>query len=347
MNLLLCTQAVDKDDRVLGFFHAWIVEFAKHYDQIAVICLKEGAHSLPSNVHVYSLGKEKGPPHFKKLVYAIRFIRFAWRLRRTYQAVLVHMNQEYVLLMGIPWKFLRKRVYLWRNHYAGGFLTALSVWMSTKVFCTSRHSYTARFKKTTIMPVGTDADFSGPISYQNRTPRSILSMGRIAPSKRVHTIVDALGYLAAHNVPYTATIVGNADEGSEGYRAKLIERVQRLGISAVTMFTPAVPKQETHKQYRAHEIFVNASPSGMLDKTIFSAIGNGCLPLSSSLDLRDLLDDRFYFPEGNAKILAQKLTFLLALSQDEKFKIAETLRERIGKTHSLGELGKRIAEEII
>src|SRR3989344_2582413 len=99
MRLLICTQAVDKDDRVLGFFHTWLIEFAKHFKQITIICLKEGAHTLPNNVLVYSLGKEKGhPPHLSKLVYAWRFVRLAWKLRKNYDAVFVHMNQEYVLL---------------------------------------------------------------------------------------------------------------------------------------------------------------------------------------------------------------------------------------------------------
>ena len=131
------------------------------------------------------------------------------------------------------------------------------------------------------------------------------------------------------------------------YLDKLLARAAELGIDANTKFLQAVPKQDTYKQYRAHEIFVNASPSGMLDKTIFSAIGNGCLPLSSSLDVRDMVEERFYFPEGNAKVLAQKLNSLLSLSQDEKFRLAHMLRERIGKAHSLEELGKRIAEEVV
>ena len=60
--LLITTQAVDLDDPVLGFFHRWIEEFAKHCESISVICLKEGRHDLPDNVHVYSLGK----PSFAK-----------------------------------------------------------------------------------------------------------------------------------------------------------------------------------------------------------------------------------------------------------------------------------------
>src|SRR5207253_2282516 len=145
------------------------------YERVSVICLYEGAHSLPSNVHVYSLGKEKGSAG--RWTYALRFLSSIWRLRKEYDAVFVHMNQEYVLIGGLLWKSLGKRIYLWRNHYAGSFLTNVAVWLSDKVFCTSRSSYTARFSKTVIMPVGVDTGLFKSIDAI-RAPRSILSIGR-------------------------------------------------------------------------------------------------------------------------------------------------------------------------
>src|SRR3989338_44123 len=60
MRILIVTQAVDSADSDLGFFHRWIEEFAKRFERVIVICLKEGQHRLPENVSVYSLGKESG-----------------------------------------------------------------------------------------------------------------------------------------------------------------------------------------------------------------------------------------------------------------------------------------------
>ena len=57
MRLLICTQTVDLNDPVLGFFHGWIAAFSRHCESVHVICLKEGRHSLPANVFVHSLGK--------------------------------------------------------------------------------------------------------------------------------------------------------------------------------------------------------------------------------------------------------------------------------------------------
>ncbi len=52
MKLLILTQKVDINDDVLGFFHRWILEFAKHYEYITVIALEIGEYNLPENVKV-------------------------------------------------------------------------------------------------------------------------------------------------------------------------------------------------------------------------------------------------------------------------------------------------------
>ena len=59
MKLLIVTQAIDSEHPILGFFHRWVEEFAKHCEHVHVICLQAGKHSLPANVTVHSLGKER------------------------------------------------------------------------------------------------------------------------------------------------------------------------------------------------------------------------------------------------------------------------------------------------
>ena len=59
MKLLILTQKVDKNDPILGFFHRWVEEFARHCEQVTVIALGVGEYDLPQNVRVFSLGKEQ------------------------------------------------------------------------------------------------------------------------------------------------------------------------------------------------------------------------------------------------------------------------------------------------
>src|SRR5690349_983344 len=101
MRLLIITQKVDSKDPILGFFHRWIVEFAKNTTKVSVVCLSKGVFNLPSNVSVYSLGKERGG---NRISYTYNFFRYIWTLRHEYDAVFVHMNPIYVLLGGFFWK---------------------------------------------------------------------------------------------------------------------------------------------------------------------------------------------------------------------------------------------------
>jgi len=94
MKLLICTQVVDKNDPVLGFFVRWIEEFQKHCE-VEVISLKD-------------LGRGG------------RLLR-TWRLLRRastgrYDAVFVHMNPEYLVAAGWLWKLRGKKTGLWYTH---------------------------------------------------------------------------------------------------------------------------------------------------------------------------------------------------------------------------------------
>ncbi len=262
--LLILTQAVDREDPVLGFFHRWIEEFARHYEQVTIICLRKGDYELPSHVKVLSLGKEEGKG---RLTYLLRFYRFIWQERKNYDAVFVHMNQEYVLLGGLPWRFLGKRVYLWRNHAKGNILTRLAIILSRKVFCTSPQSFTARFLKTHIMPAGVDTDFFKPSESVIRKPNSILFLGRIAPVKRVLEFVEWFNGLGEE---FTATIAGAALPADEVYEAE----VRRIASPRIR-FVGAVGAEQARDLYRTHEVYVNKTPAGSFDKTIVEAAACG------------------------------------------------------------------------
>jgi len=339
MRLLIVTQTLDRSDPVLGFFHRWIEELAKHFERIHVICLKEGTHSLPQTVTVHSLGKEGGASRLK---YVVRLFRYIWKLRNEYDAVFVHMNQEYVLLAGLFWRVSGKRIYLWRNHYAGSMMTNLAVALSTKVFCTSRFSYTAKFNKTIVMPVGIDTNVFKPIGL-SRKVGSILSLGRIAPSKRVDVLIEAVDILKQKSIDVEAHIFGDALPKDADYRASLLKRIGELGLTNI-QFHAGVPNDETPKIYSAHDVFVNCSGSGMYDKTIFEAAACGCLVLASSRDFSELAPD-FSFAEGDSEELAARIEQLMSLSEADRESARDDMRA-LAERHSLQELGRRLAEVV-
>jgi glycosyltransferase involved in cell wall biosynthesis len=335
MKLLIVAQAVDKQDPVLGFFVAWIHALAERADHVEVICLKKGTYDLPENVKVHSLGKEDRS--VSRLLYAWRFLKLAWRLRKEYDTVLVHMNQEYVLIVGWLWRLLGKRVYLWRNHYAGSLLTDVAALFCTKIFCTSRHSYTAKFKKTIFMPIGVDTERFTPDERMVRVPRSILWLGRIAPSKRVEMVVEALSALSKKGIPFSATILGSPLPQDRTYYDTLVGRVAELGLASHVTFVPAISNNKTPDMYRAHAIFVNTSPSGMFDKTILEAAACGCRVLTTSDDVREAFGEMAYV--ASSQTLAKRLEEFIQEGAPAK---SEVFVAR----HSLKSLTERLVHEM-
>jgi len=339
MKLLVIAQAVDTEDPVLGFFVHWIAELAERAELVTVICLKEGKHALPENVRVHSLGKEEGVGRFE---YIKRFYSYIWKFRRDYDSVFVHMNEEYVLLGGLFWRLWSKGVYMWRNHYAGSWRTWIATLFCTKIFCTSKHSYTARFKKTMLMPVGIDLERFNEASAVVREPRSVLFLARIAPSKRPEMFIDALGEVLARGISFTASLYGSPLPEDQSYAESLKTRAESLGLRDRLRFHTGISNDETPALYQAHDIFVNCSPSGMFDKTLFEAAACGCRVIASSDDFHDAAGDEAYAPDTEA--LADRLIDALTADDDA---IARTRiqMQALARGESLGTWADRVIIE--
>jgi glycosyltransferase involved in cell wall biosynthesis len=294
--LLFVTQVMDQHDSVLGAYHGWVGQLAARMESVTVICLFEGTHSLPSNVTVYSLGKERG--RVAPYVYALRFLALVWKLRRNYDTAFVHMNQEYILCAGVLWKLLNKRIYLWRNHYAGSLLTDVAALFCEKVFCTSRHSYTARYQKTVFMPVGVDTHQFSAIEGVARGRHSILFLARMSPAKRPDMLIEALSMLKERNTDWQASFYGSPTPAHADYYEHLQAQVRERGLSEQITFYPEVPNDRTPDIFAAHELFINCSPSGMYDKTLFEAAAAGCTVLATSEDWKRLAGEQYWFTDS-------------------------------------------------
>lgn len=267
MKLLIITQKVAKNDPILGFFHRWIEEFSKHYESIVVICLEAREFDLPNNVRVLSLGKDKSVKHqvFNKGKYIYRFYRYIWQERKNYDAVFVHMNQEYVILGWKFWKLWGKKIYLWRNHAHGNLLTRFALLVSDKVFYTSPQSYTARFKRAVQMPIGIDTEFFKPDPTIARMPNSVLFLGRIAPVKKVLEFID---WVKDKNC--TVTIAGPIFTKDKKYGELVLK-----SLTPTIKYIGPVTQEEARRLYQSHEIYVNFTPAGSMDKTIIEAAACG------------------------------------------------------------------------
>jgi len=345
MNLLILTQKVNKNDPILGFFHNWILEFAKNIDKVSVICLEKGEFDLPQNVKVYSLGKESGR---SKIKYVKNFFNLILGLHKEYDAVFVHMNQEYVLLGGFFWRIMRKKIYFWRNHPEGNFFTRMAILLSNKVFCTSKTSFTAKFKKTTLMPVGIDTEV---FKSEIRNPKSeiknkILFLGRMDPIKKPDLLIEALDILNKKNIDFVCDFYGDPTLNTGDYYESLKKEVEKSSLKSKINFYKAVANYETPKIYSEHSIYVNLTPTGSFDKTILEAASCGCLLVVANKSLSGEIDDRM-ITKVNPSDIAEKINFWLKTSDVLNKEACQKLIDYVINKHSLKVLTEKLYEKIL
>lgn len=334
MRLLIFTQTVDHTDPFLGFFHQWVAEFAKHCEQVHVICLKEGIHDLPDNVTVHSLGKESG---ISRVKYILRFYQYLWTLRHQYDAVFVHMNPEYVILGGLWWRLWGKYLMLWHNHPRRSLMHTLAGRLAHVVFYTSPHAASSHLPNAEHMPAGIDTELFASTGV-SRDRRAIYLQGRVAPSKRVHICLEALRIIREH-IPATLTIVGPEDPE---YGKRL--RTQYADLLADGAVTFAGPKRntETPALYSAHGVAVNLAASGHFDKTVLEAMSCETPVVIGSSGFEGLVPAEWVVPQDESLALATALKKMILLPDDQYQALGAAERALVVASQGLSMLVNRI-----
>ena len=333
MRLLVVTQAVNLDNQAMGFFHGWIEELAKYSETIHVICLEEGRRTLSPHVHVHSLGKEGGRSRLK---YIFRFYRYIFSLRNDYDVVLVHMNSEYVVLGGLFWKMMGKRIVLWRNHKMRDLYTWIAVHFASKVCYTSPSAYVAQFKNAVKMPVGIDTEFFKPGGENPIEP--LLFLGRLDAVKKPDIFLEAISRLAEEGKFVRVDVYGDPSPGREAYAIALKEKYRHLSNVA---FYPGVPNEQTPSLYASHAVYVNLTPSGSFDKTIGEAMACGCIVVVANDALRGVVPDAL-ITKDDVPSTVSALKAVLTLSQDKCEEMSRSNRTYVEREHSLTLLMERL-----
>ncbi|MFA6551921.1 MAG: glycosyltransferase family 4 protein [Candidatus Paceibacterota bacterium] len=356
MKLLICTQKVDKEDDVLGFFHGWLVEFAKKAEKITVVCLEKGIVELPKNVEVFSLGKEKfeiGNLKFGirqrlycKINYLVNFYRYILQKRNEYDVVLVHMNKEYVLLGWKVWKLFGKKIVFWYNHKKGGPMASYAGFLSNKILYTSPDSFFAGNRKAIMTPVGIDTDIFKKNNNVLPKAGSFLCLGRISPVKNLETLIEAVKILSNKKNDFSLSFCGEAVAKDESYFEKMKKDSKSLQEKGFIKFFPAVANYKAPEIYGANHFLLNATGSGSMDKTIFEAMAMEMPVLASNIGLQKIwpedLYGKFLFKENDADDLSQKMEKLLAMPAMEREEIGRKMRTIVLEKHSLSVLTEKL-----
>ncbi|MEJ0053560.1 MAG: glycosyltransferase family 4 protein [bacterium] len=341
MKLLIATQTVDREDPVLGFFHHWLEELAGRCESIEVICLREGAHALPDNVRVCSLGKEQGAR--SRLAYAYRFKMLIWKLRGRYDTVFVHMNPEYMILGGLFWRVFRKHAALWYNHPQRDARFKLAAFLARKVFYTSPYAAPALLGKARRMPVGIDTELFAPRPV-SKNRYALYMQGRIMPSKRAHIALEALRILRSSGTAAVLTFVG--PELDPAYGEKLRADFADLVEANALAFLGPRRNEETPNLYSAHGVALNLAANGYFDKTAFESMACETPVVVTSAAFEGIVPAEWIVSENDPKALAEAILKLFKLSGEEYRALGSLERAVVVREHGLATLMDRLVVEL-
>ena len=344
MRLLIFTQAIDKVDPVLGFFHSWLSEFSSKFDKITVIALRTGEISLPSNIEVFSLRRGKSQ---NKAVTFFKLIVLILKNRHAGDAVFVHMNKEYVLAGWLIWKISKVPVYFWYNHRFADWFARLAMKLSKKVFYTSEHSAGAKLPNAVSMPVGVDTELFKIIKPISSRGNNVLSLGRIDPVKNIDVLAETcLQLYKEGRVDFNLTVAGSPGWGNERYASSIREKLAPFVDKKTVNFVGSISHEKTPEFFNNNFIFINLTESGSFDKTILEAMACGCLIIAANQSVWKIIGEEGQINPIDSEQVAEKIKDSLSISKNEAARRGDLNREFVLKNHSLKLLTYRLDQEI-
>jgi len=335
MRLLIVTQTLDLDDPILGFFHAWVIEFARTVEQVHVICLYQGRVDLPPNVSVHSLGKERGGG--SKLRYALRFLRLLVRLHGSYDRVFIHMNVEYLVLAGWWWKLHGIPAGLWYVHKAVTLRLRIAVAFARAVFSSSAESFRMATAKLQIVGHGIEL---GKYAYRPVpfTPLRLVTIGRISEAKRIKEMLDVCDQLVLRDVPFQFSIYGAAVTPADKiYLDELTQECNARSWRDHVRLHGPVAHSEVPAALAEENVFLNLSRTGSMDKAILEAMAAGVLPVTTNEAFARILPEACFVSDYSPAEVADRLARIYAAPEAYRAQLRAHVQKEAQK-HSLTSL---------
>ncbi|MBI2053302.1 MAG: glycosyltransferase family 4 protein [Candidatus Sungbacteria bacterium] len=340
MKLLIVTQTADREDTNLGAFYYWFELLARHASSVTIMASRVGTTDFPSNVEVYSLGKEKG---YGKLRRLWRFwILFARHFARA-DAVLFHQIPEFAIA-AFPFIVGRKQTTaLWYAHGGVSWRLRMAERFVDHIVTSSEAGFRLPSKKVHHMGQAINTELFSlaphrPVSKKN--PLRFVSVGRISPVKDYETIINAAALLRdTWDRAWTLTLVGSPiTPGDFAYAEKIKAFVREKNLEDRIRFSGDRHYSEIPGILKDHDIFLNASRTGSLDKAVLEAMACGLSVLTSNDAYRAILPPQYFIDRPSAEEFAARIKTL----SREKRPVAE-LRDIVVRDHALDRMVETMA----
>jgi glycosyltransferase involved in cell wall biosynthesis len=350
LNLLLFNLAMDAGNPALGHVIAWTNELARRCEHVSVITMTAGEMTVEPNVEVHSLGKEIGRSEPRRLV---EFYRLAHRVirERRVDVCFAHMAPLFAVLFAPLAKARGIPILLWYSH--GGVTRTLQLAHRVADRCVTPTPSGFRLSSDKVFVVGHGVDtttFTPPGDRAEVYERTVLSVGRLTPIKRIDEMLRALAILNGElGRDLRLVLVGGPmTEADKAHEAALRASCRSLQIEDQVAFDGAVPFREVSRRYHDGGLLLNLVTDSF-DKAILEGMASGCIPVSRNAGFRELAQKHCLdglVPEPGPVALAQTVAQALDRPREEREQLACRLRQIVEEEHSLSSLVDRLIRHL-
>ncbi len=227
------------------------------------------------------------------------------------------MNPEYVVLGGLLWRVLHKRIGLWYVHKSVTLKLRLATLLADVVFTSVPQSINRKSKKIRSMGHGVDTSAFSRLSvplFHPVTPR-LVSVGRITPIKNLEIPIHALALLREKGIAATLDIIGSpAVPTDSAYEESLRVLINDKKLDASVSFVGSISNIDIPAVYAQYDLSINAAPTGGIDKVVLESMAAGVLPLVSNEAFRTYFGEHasnLIYKDQDPGDLANKIQRLL------------------------------------
>jgi glycosyltransferase involved in cell wall biosynthesis len=340
LRLLWFNLMTDADAPVQGFATDWINALAPRCAAIDVLTMRTGRIAVADNVRVFSVGKEKGYGEARRLVEFYLILPKLLRENR-YDACFAHIQALFAIMSAPLLKSRGIPITLWYAHKAVTPRLRLAEKLVDHVVTASPESFRIDSPKVQVIGHGIDtAQFTPAQAPVGRF--TILSVSRIAPVKKLETILQAAKLLA--DCDFRLRIIGNVNPQDEAYAHSLRQFAAELGVADTVEFVGEVPHHQIAQEYQQAHLMVNVSSTGAVDKAVLEAMACGVPVISANEAFGAILPDSLRVPLDAPEALAAKIRMMMQMSPDSCSTLGKQLRAVVVRDHSLDHLADALLD---
>ena len=347
MNLLVFNLAVDAEHVTLAFVLRLLEALAERFEHVDVVTMTCGPHRLPGNVRVWSVGRERGYPKW------LRVLRFYWLVgqilrQRRIDAVFTHMIPVFAVLFWPVARVTGLHNVLWYAHGASPRILRIASQLVDCIVSPTPESFRLPSSKVVFIGHGIDGRLFRSVKRGRPTSTlRLISVSRLAPSKGLDIIVDALaGWQTPHL--WNLVIVGDATTDDEAVYAQTLRNHARsvLGDNRVKFVGRKTPA-EVASLFAESDIFLNLSATGSLDKAILEAMATCCCVISSNDAFRGIAQEAGFAELAIARTpeaTRATLSWIAKMPIEERRELTKRQAAVVLRDHTLDGLMAKLSE---